>query len=60
MMLHSELEVTGRSVDSFQNMIRNASQADTAHIREPRSDSSARRRGSEMKTAPWLSREDQP
>ena len=36
MMLHSELEVTGRSIDSILNMITHASQADTAHIREPR------------------------
>ena len=36
MMLQSELEVTGRSIDSILNMITYASQADTAHIREPR------------------------
>ena len=35
MMLHSELEVTGRNVHSILNMITDASQADTAHIREP-------------------------
>ena len=37
MMLNSEVEVTDRSVDSILNMITGASQADTAHIREPRS-----------------------
>ena len=37
-MLHSELEVNGRNIDSIRNMnmITDASQADTAHIREPR------------------------
>ena len=37
MMLHSELGVTGRSIDSILNMITDASQAETAHIRELRS-----------------------
>ena len=36
MMLHSELDVIGRSIDSILNMITDASQADTARIREPR------------------------
>ena len=37
MMLNSEVEVTDRSIGSILNMITGASQADTAHIREPRS-----------------------
>ena len=35
MILHSELVVTGRSIDSILNMITDASQADTAHIEVP-------------------------
>ena len=34
-MLHSEFEVTGRSVDSILNMITDASQADAAHVMVP-------------------------
>ena len=34
-MLNSEVEVTDRRCDSILNMITGASQADTAHIREP-------------------------
>ena len=36
MMFHTKLEVAGRSIDSIPDMITNVSQADTAHIREPR------------------------
>ena len=69
MMLHTELEVTGRSIDSILNMITDASQGDTAHIMvaavmSPRAkgyDSSDRRRGGNlMKTATRRFREDQP
>ena len=36
MMLQSELEVTGRSIDPILNMITGVSHADKAHIRGPR------------------------
>ena len=59
MMLHTELKVIGRSIDSILNMITDASQGDTAHIMvaavmSPRAkgyDSDRGRGGNLMKTA---------